>query len=163
MARQHRARNRDGRLPAATSAERAFVNLIQLGDRLHKQDDAFFRPYGLSSAQYNVLRIVEGAGEPLPQREIASRLLVTRANVTGLVDKLEATGYLERTADQDRRVRLVRLTPKGRAFLRATFTEQAAMCGAALAALSATEGEELRRLTKKLLQDHPLTTRRRSR
>ena len=62
----------------ATAAERVYVNVMRLGDGFQKQDDAFFRPYGLTSAQYNVLRIVEGAGEPLPQREIAARLLVSR-------------------------------------------------------------------------------------
>ena len=102
---------------------------------------------------HNVLRIVEGAGEPLAQRDIARRLLVSRANVTGLVDKLEAVGYVERCAVVDRRVNVVRLTPQGRAFLHTTFAEQVAMCQAALAALSPADLQALLHLTTKLLQE----------
>jgi DNA-binding MarR family transcriptional regulator len=137
----------------ATDVEKAFVSVVQLGDLFQKQDDAFFRPYGLSSAQYNVLRIIEGAGEPLSQRDIAARLLVSRPNVTGLVDKLAAVGYVERCAIEDRRINLVCVTPKGRAFLEATFADQVAMCRAALAALSSEEVLLLLRLTTKLLRE----------
>lgn len=137
----------------ATEIELAFVRVVQLGDQFQKQDDAFFRPYGLSSAQYNVLRIIEGAGAPLSQRDIAARLLVSRPNVTSLVDKLEAVGYVERCADADRRIHRVGLTPTGRAFLAATFADQVAMCRAALAVLSPEEVQELLRLTTQLLQD----------
>ena len=135
MAQLRHPQQRDAPLPAADAYERAFVNVIQLGYQFHKKDDAFLRPYGLTSAQYNVLRIVEGAGEPLAQRDIARRLLVSRANVTGLVDKLEAVGYVERCAVADRRVNLVRLTPQGREFLYTTFADQVAMCHVDLQAL----------------------------
>jgi DNA-binding MarR family transcriptional regulator len=137
----------------ATDVEMAFVNVVRLGDQFQKQDDAFFRPYGLSSAQYNVLRIIEGAGAPLSQRDIAARLLVSRPNVTSLVDKLEAGGYVERCAVEDRRINLVCVTPTGRAFLDATFADQVAMCRAALAALAPEEVRLLRRLTTQLLQE----------
>jgi DNA-binding MarR family transcriptional regulator len=153
MAQLRHPQPRDAPLPAADAYERAFVNVIQLGDQFHKEDDAFLRPYGLTSAQYNVLRIVEGAGAPLAQRDIARRLLVSRANVTGLVDKLEAGGYVERCAVADRRVNLVRLTPQGRAFLHATFAGQVAMCHAALAAFSPADLQALLHLTTKLLQE----------
>jgi DNA-binding MarR family transcriptional regulator len=152
MAQRRHPQQRDAPLPAADAYERAFVNVIQLGDQFHKEDDTFLRPYGLTSAQYNVLRIVEGAGAPLAQRDIARRLLVSRANVTGLVDKLEAVGYVERCAVADRRVNLVRLTPQGRAFLHTTFAEQVAMCQAALAALSPADLQALLHLTTQLLQ-----------
>lgn len=137
----------------ATDVELAFVSVVRLGDQFQKQDDAFFRPCGLSSAQYNVLRIIEGAGEPLSQRDIAARLLVSRPNVTSLVDKLEAVGYVERCTVEDRRINLVCLTPKGRSFLDATFADQIAMCRAALAALSPEEVQQLLHLTTKLLQE----------
>lgn len=70
-----------------------------------------------------MLRILNGAGEPLPQTEIGKRMLSTRANVTKLVDFLEKKGFVKRLACGDRRVKLIQLTSDGARFLEETLTE----------------------------------------
>lgn len=140
------------RTPVTTDAtEVALVTVIQTGDRLLKACDEFFRPFGLTDAQYNVLRILEGAREPLSQHALAKRLMVSRANVTSLIDKLEARGLVERCACEDRRVKLIRLTERGLTFVEETFADVQRLCAALLQPLSETEQQQLRRLLTKVL------------
>jgi MarR family transcriptional regulator, 2-MHQ and catechol-resistance regulon repressor len=127
------------------------ATVIQAGDRVLKAFDAFFRPFGLTDAQYNVLRILEGAREPLPQQELAKRLLVSRANVTSLIDKLEAQGLVQRCACEDRRVKLIQLTEQGLAFVEETFAALQRVYAALMRPFSPTEQRELHRLLTKLL------------
>lgn len=75
----------------------------------------------LSLSAFNLLMILlRSDGKSSPLHELSERLLVSRANITGLVDCLEARGLVNRVADQpDRRVRLARLTPAGEQLLEA--------------------------------------------
>lgn len=83
--------------------------VVRLQERL-------FEAHGLTIQQYNVLRIVRGGpAKGHPVFEIERRMIYRFANVTRLVDRLEAQGLLKRTQDpQDRRVSRVVITPKGR-------------------------------------------------
>jgi MarR family 2-MHQ and catechol resistance regulon transcriptional repressor len=134
------------------ATEVTLVTVIQVGDRLLKACDEFFRPFGLTDAQYNVLRILEGAKEALSQHQLAKRLMVSRANITNLIDKLEARGLVERCACEDRRVKLIQLTERGLAFVEETFVDLQQLCATLLHPLSATEQQQLRRLLGKLLR-----------
>src|SRR5262249_55592302 len=69
--------------------------------------------FELSEPQCHVLRLMEpGAG--VPMRRLVERLGCDASNVTGIVDRLEARGLVERTAcAHDRRIRMVRLTRRG--------------------------------------------------
>lgn len=107
----------------AHPSEIALVTVIRAGARLLKSAESFYTSLDLTGAQYNVLRILEGAGEPIPQQEIADKLLVSRANVTGLLDKLEAKGLIERLSCDDRRVNMIRLTAKGFGLIEKSFPE----------------------------------------
>lgn len=70
---------------------------------------------GISHLMFEVLLILGRAGEPgLSMRAIAQEQVLTTGGATRLVDRMEAAGLVERTADPgDRRGRLVRLTPMG--------------------------------------------------
>lgn len=70
---------------------------------------------GISHLMYEVLLIVGRKGGPgLPMRAIGQEQVLSTGGVTRLVDRMEAAGLVERTADpDDRRGRLVRLTPLG--------------------------------------------------
>jgi DNA-binding MarR family transcriptional regulator len=76
---------------------------------------AVLRPFKLSHSQYNVLRILRGAGaEGLACREIAARMITRDPDITRLLDRLERRGLVARTRDEkDRRVVMVRITPAG--------------------------------------------------
>lgn len=134
----------------ASPAEIALVAVMRAGARLMKSADAFYRSLGLTGAQYNILRILEGAGEPISQQQIAWRLLVSRANVTSLIDRLEEKGLLGRCACPDRRVNLIQLTPKGFGLLETSFGEVTAQSARAMRNLTAEEQGELVRLLRKL-------------
>jgi DNA-binding MarR family transcriptional regulator len=67
----------------------------------------------LSPAQCHVLHLIE-PGRPLPMRRLAETLACDASNVTGLVDRLEDRGLVERRPSaQDRRVKVLQLTPAG--------------------------------------------------
>jgi DNA-binding MarR family transcriptional regulator len=139
----------------ASEAERTLVAVIRVGDRLLKACGEFFRPLDMTVAQYNVLRILEGAGAPLSQCELANRLLVSRASITSVVDKLEGRGLVIRCPCEDRRVKMVHLTEKGLVFVEETFEALQSLCAVLMTPLSKTEQQELRQLLARLSDGEP--------
>ena len=105
--------------PFAALEEEVALNIARTSDRLQLQYERLFREHGLDSgSQYNVLRILRGAGERLPVLEIASRTVTVVPGITGLVDRVEAKGLVARERClQDRRKVYVSITEKGLALL----------------------------------------------
>ena len=99
--------------------ERAFVALITAHDRLHRGTGISMKPWGVTGPQYNVLRILKGAGfEGKRSQAIAEDMISKVPDVTRLVDRLEAAGLAERRADPgDRRAVRVVITDKGTGLL----------------------------------------------
>ncbi len=94
--------------------QEAFLNLARTTDRLGAEFSKLFKAHGISDSQYNALRILRGAGEPLPCLEVAGRMIAQVPDITRLVDRLEAAGLVERARTQeDRRVVLIAITPRG--------------------------------------------------
>ncbi|MFZ4794466.1 MAG: MarR family winged helix-turn-helix transcriptional regulator [Blastocatellia bacterium] len=133
-------------------AEEALVRIMRVGDRLWRESDVWFRRWELTDNHYNVLRILNGSGEPLRQVEIGRRMLSSRANVTKVVDHLEALGLVRRLTCQDRRVNLVDLTDAGLQFLEETASEVVAFADASLGGLTREEQRTLNELLGKLLE-----------
>lgn len=103
--------------PPATPAHEAFLNIYFTGTCIKKQAARFLGQFGLSDAQFNLLMMLkhQGGGEGLGQVQLGEMLLVNRANVTGLVDRLEQAGLVRRKEDpEDRRANRVHLTKAGR-------------------------------------------------
>ena len=108
------------RRPFDVPEEEAFLNVWRTSSHLHADHDSIFREAGITGAQYNVLRILRGAGgEGLPTGEIAGRMISRVPDITRIVDRLEASGLVERerlehaTPGGDRRVVLVKIAAKG--------------------------------------------------
>jgi DNA-binding MarR family transcriptional regulator len=102
-------------VPAVTSLD-LVAAVMATADCFLRESQRLFRPLGLTGAQYNVLNILAGSPDGISQRELGDRLVVDRSNVTGLLDRLEKSGWVRRTDDPaDRRVYRVVLTPAGRA------------------------------------------------
>jgi len=78
------------------------------------------KPYGITSTQYNVLRILRGAGKAgLCRNEVRDRLIAQVPDVTRLLDRLEEAGLIERERSaEDRRLVSTRVTADGLALLR---------------------------------------------
>ncbi|MFO1468892.1 MAG: MarR family transcriptional regulator [Steroidobacteraceae bacterium] len=71
--------------------------------------------FGMSLARFDLMSQLDVAESGMRMGELSNRLMVTTGNTTGLVDELEAEGYVERMADpSSRRASLVRLTARGR-------------------------------------------------
>lgn len=98
----------------ASIDEELYLNILRTADRLQICFERLFRDYGLTPAQYNVLRILRGEGEPLPILDIASRTITAVPGITGLIDRLEKAGFVERRRClEDRRVIYVAVTAAG--------------------------------------------------
>ena len=95
--------------------QEAMLNLARTLDVLSgEMVTAVFKPAALSPAQYNVLRILRGAGEHLACNEIASRMIARDPDMTRLLDRLEKRKLVSRCRQQtDRRVVAVRITDAG--------------------------------------------------
>lgn len=95
---------------------------LSLGRTWALLDHAFaeaLKPYGITPTQYNVLRILRGAGEAgLCRAEVMDRMLTRVPDVTRLLDRMEAAGLISRERDAaDRRYVTTRITEKGLALL----------------------------------------------
>ncbi len=98
--------------------QEAALNIYRTADQLQIQFTRLFREYGVTGPQYNVLRILRGEGQPLPILEIASRMVTVVPGITGLIDRLEREGFVQRVrCAEDRRVIYVALTDNGTAVL----------------------------------------------
>jgi len=105
--------------PFASIEVEAFLNLVRTADMLGRHLGGLLKSHDLTMTQYNVLRILRGAGTSgLPCGEIGARLVTWDPDITRLIDRLEKRALVARAReDADRRVVLVRLTATGTAFL----------------------------------------------
>ena len=102
------------RRPFDSPEQEATLNIARTADRFGICFARLFREYGLTSSQYNVLRILRGEGKPLPILEVADRMIAAVPGITGLIDRLEGMGLVARErSTEDRRVVFVAITPKG--------------------------------------------------
>ena len=101
--------------PFTSRQQEATLNVLRTADALKRGMDLLLKRHGISSAQYNVLRILRGAGEKgLHCSGIAERLITAEPDVTRLLTRMEKLGLLNRRRDgHDRRVVTTTATPQG--------------------------------------------------
>jgi len=93
---------------------KALINIKYTANWVESHQNAFFKPYGISPQQYNILRILKGAGEPLKVQTIKERMIERAPNATRMMDKLCAKALIERLAcPDDRRVVHIKITKNG--------------------------------------------------
>lgn len=120
--------------------------------RYYEEYDQAAAEHSLTGAQARVLRLL--SLEPMPMRRIARKLKCEPSNVTGIVDRLEARGLVERRPDPaDRRVKLAAPTEKGRATA-ALLRNSLDFAREPLAELSEEERGVLRDLLKRMLGEN---------
>ena len=103
------------RRPFAGLEAEAYLNLLRTAEVLAQDAERMLKPFGLTGTQYNVLRILRGAGRAgLACGEVSGRMVTHDPDITRLLDRLEARGLVSRARDQrDRRVITSRITPAG--------------------------------------------------
>src|SRR5262245_40376122 len=106
---------------------------------------------GLSLAKLAALKALSDAGESLPLTQLADRLSCVKSNITQLVDRLEADGFVQRQSDpNDRRARLATLTAAGRKACKEGSRVQQTAEQSLLRKLSAAESRQLAGLLTKI-------------
>lgn len=115
--------------PFKSLGEELLLTLVRAAADLEHQMAQDFRPFGLTTTQYNVLRILRGAGaDGLCRHEIGDRLVRQVPDVTRLLDRMEEAELIVRErGGEDRRYVTTRLTPQGLALVNKLDSEIVAM------------------------------------
>jgi DNA-binding MarR family transcriptional regulator len=125
----------------------AWLRLVRVFQKVDRASAEFLRRWDLSVAQFDVLAQVSTA-EGMKQQELANRLLVTKGNVSQLLDRLEQRGLIRRC--QDGRAARLRLTEQGRALTAEVVPAQEEFIAQRFACLSDDERHQLHTLLHKL-------------
>jgi DNA-binding MarR family transcriptional regulator len=132
--------------------DEAAAGLMRTADLLRRSISRVLEPHEVTAQQYNVLRILRGAGEKgLPTLDIADRMIEQAPGITRLIDRLEAKGLVRRErCREDRRQVLCWLTPEGLALIERLDEPVNQADATAMSRLSAEELEQLIRLLDKV-------------
>jgi DNA-binding MarR family transcriptional regulator len=105
--------------PFRTRSQEAYLALLRTADDSRRYISLVLEPAGVTLQQYNVLRILRGAGpEGVPTLAIAERMLERTPGVTRLIDRMEHRAWVERSrCAEDRRRVWCTITPSGLALL----------------------------------------------
>jgi DNA-binding MarR family transcriptional regulator len=139
--------------PFENPEHEALLDVVYTGLVLQKEGYQILRPYGLTDSQFNVLMLLKYQTKDgtINQTRLGDMLLVNRSNVTGLIDRLEKSGWVERVADPvDRRVKLLTLTPAGDEILQKAEKTYTAEVIQAMSSFSAQERAMLSSLLEKI-------------
>ena len=141
------------RKPFESLEQEAALNLLRTSDQIQIRFARLFRGHGLTASQYNILRILRGAGKPLPCLEVADRTIAVVPGITGLIDRLEKLGLVRRERSvSDRRVVFVAITDRALDLLSALDAPVMTLHRRLLGHLSRKELLELNRLLEKARQ-----------
>lgn len=90
----------------------AMLNIVMTSELLGQKLSDFFKDFGLTGTQYNVLRILRGAGEPgLTCSQLSERMITKDPDITRLLDRMEARNLVRRErSTTDRRVVVTKIT-----------------------------------------------------
>jgi DNA-binding MarR family transcriptional regulator len=105
--------------PFHSPAEEAVLNIVRTAEVIRTVAAEALKPHGITGTQYNVLRILRGAGAAgLPCGQIADRMVTQDSDITRLLDRLSTMGLIERgRSEQDRRVVTTILSAEGKKLL----------------------------------------------
>lgn len=132
----------------ANPQQEAVLSVAVAASTLNDLFDEICAKYGLTPAQYNVLRILRGVHpNGHPRCEVARRMIERAPDVTRLVDRLQARGLVRRSrGGEDQRQAVTRITAKGLKLLQAIQPELEAHTASRLHRLSEKDCHELSRL-----------------
>jgi len=103
----------------ANNRIKALLNVLYTASWISNCQNDFFKSFGISPQQYNILRILNGADEPLNVQVIKDRMIERAPNATRLMDKLCAKEFIERLpCEHDRRVVKIAITENGKNLLK---------------------------------------------
>jgi DNA-binding MarR family transcriptional regulator len=129
---------------------RVATSFLRFHSRLERRMAESLGLHGLTLPQFDVLATL-WHGEGITQQELAERLLVTKGNVVGIIDRTSAAGWVERRPDpEDRRANRLYLTDAGRKLLAEASPCQSAFCKKVFGTLTAGELRLMHELLERL-------------
>jgi DNA-binding MarR family transcriptional regulator len=146
------------RLPIPSTRQEAFLGVLRTGAVMRRPVARVIESQNISMAQYNVLRILRGAGDAgLPTLDIRERMIEEAAGITRLIDKLERASLVRRSRHKssDRRQVYCHITADGLALLRDLDPMVELAIEAALAMLSGPELKALIALLDRIRAEAP--------
>lgn len=134
---------------AVSLEQQVFLDLLRVNGALVRDAEEILKPFDLSNSQFNVLRILRGAGAPgLACGEVGGRMITHDPDITRLLDRLETRGLIARERQQeDRRVVKTRITAEG---LRILGELDAPLCALHKRQFAAIPADQLAELAKLL-------------
>jgi DNA-binding MarR family transcriptional regulator len=106
--------------PIALFGHEALLNIYYTASLLRKKAGEFLQPFGLTDVQFNLMMLLrhQGGAEGLNQAQLSKMMLVNRADITSLIDRMEKAGLVARTTDPgDRRYNIIKITSRGEKML----------------------------------------------
>ena len=107
--------------PVASLGHSALLNVYYTASCLRKKAGEFFHPFGITDVQFNLMMLLQHQGGPeggLSQARLSRMMLVNRANITMLIDRMEKANLVVRTpSSSDRRYNIIKLTARGKKLL----------------------------------------------
>ncbi len=105
--------------PFRSLEEEIILNVVRTAEYLTSAISSVLKSADLTLTQYNVLRILRGAGsEGLSCSEVSERMITKESDITRLLDRVEARGFISRERPaNNRRIVVARITDEGKDFL----------------------------------------------
>ena len=132
----------------------ALLNVYYAASLAKKKSADFFHMYGITDVQFNLMMLLMHQGEEdgsLNQVELSRMMLVNRANITALIDRMEKAGLVVRTAvEGDRRSKAISLTARGAKLIQDVEAGYMAEIARIMGALSEGEMRELTTMLEKI-------------
>ena len=101
-----------------TEYQKSIINLIFTFNWVNEKINKHFEPFDITQQQFNILRILRGAGQPLSTLQIRQRMLDKMSDTSRIVDRLVKKGLVKKTTcREDRRLVDILLTDKGKKLL----------------------------------------------
>jgi MarR family transcriptional regulator, organic hydroperoxide resistance regulator len=131
--------------PFRSTAQESLIALFRTADMIQRLFERSIEPHGITTQQYNVLRILRGAGpNGLPTLSIAERMIQRAPGITRLLDRLESRNLVERSrCAEDRRQVICRISPAGLELLAGLDEVVDRIDGEALGMLTEAQQEQL--------------------
>ena len=129
--------------------EQVVYSLARTANLLMQHLATVYRRVGLTPASFNLLMLLQHGAEPeaFTQQAVGAHLVASPSNMTGLVDRLAAKGWLTRLPGKDRRSHRLHITPKGSKLLDAVWSQHVEAVEQIAQGLSREEARTLVRLT----------------
>ncbi len=135
-------------------SNKVIIEMIRINDMLTEVHDRFFSKYDISNARFNVLVILyKGLEQERHLSKIGEQMLVSSANITGLIDGLEKQKLVKRVRNEkDRRKVIAKITDLGKEIIEEIIENYIIWSNNLMGILESEEKKQLLELLKKLEQ-----------